>query len=96
MEHPFFVYDRGWCSFSPARTSQRYDLPCEQLNIGDRCVSLKQKVIERRLSETPSLFVATFTSSTSANSNSQIISQNGRPVGRLRMASDSVFQFHGK
>jgi hypothetical protein len=40
VEHPFFVYNRGWSSASPARTLARYGLNCRQLRVGDDCVSL--------------------------------------------------------
>ena len=43
MEHPFFVFDRGWSSCSPSKSDQRFGLPCHQLNRGDRCISLTQK-----------------------------------------------------
>jgi len=39
-EHPFFVYESGWSSPNPARTSLRYGLNCRQLVVGDECVSL--------------------------------------------------------
>jgi len=39
-EHPFFVCSKGWCSYSPRRTMDRYELPCKQLVIGDCCLAL--------------------------------------------------------
>lgn len=47
LEHPFFVFDRGWSSCSPAKTDQRFGLACHQLNVSDRCISLTQKRIEQ-------------------------------------------------
>ncbi|XP_037076521.1 ataxin-1-like, partial [Pollicipes pollicipes] len=38
LEHPFFVFHRGWSSCSPALTLQLYSLPCRQLEAGDACV----------------------------------------------------------
>ena len=43
VEHPFFVYNRGWSSCAPERTLQRYRLDCRQLLINDQCISLTQK-----------------------------------------------------
>ena len=42
MEHPFFVFGRGWSSCSPERTRQRYGLHCFKLVVGDICISLTQ------------------------------------------------------
>ncbi|XP_015912046.1 ataxin-1-like [Parasteatoda tepidariorum] len=43
LEHPFFVYKRGWSSCSPERSAQRYGLSCHKLKIGDTCISLTDK-----------------------------------------------------
>ncbi|ESN93449.1 hypothetical protein HELRODRAFT_144645, partial [Helobdella robusta] len=40
LEHPFFVFNRGWSSYNPTQTLIRYKLKCCQLNIGDLCISL--------------------------------------------------------
>lgn len=40
MEHPFFVYGRGWASCRPERTLARYGLRVQRLQVGDVCVSL--------------------------------------------------------
>ncbi|XP_013190771.2 ataxin-1 [Amyelois transitella] len=40
VEHPFFVYGRGWASGKPERTQARYGLQVERLQVGDVCVSL--------------------------------------------------------
>lgn len=44
LEHPFFVYSRGWASCSPQRTYEHYGLRCEQLAVGDVCVSLTNRL----------------------------------------------------
>jgi len=41
-EHPFFVYGRSWSSISPGASLTRYGLECQQLSIGDICISLTQ------------------------------------------------------
>ena len=41
-EHPFYVCGKGWCSCSPQRTMDRYELPCKQLVVGDCCLALSQ------------------------------------------------------
>ncbi|KAK2176034.1 hypothetical protein NP493_689g01009 [Ridgeia piscesae] len=43
LEHPFFVFGRGWSSCSPQRTMQYYSLQCHQLQVGDICISLTHK-----------------------------------------------------
>lgn len=41
-EHPFFVYNRSWSSVSPEASLARYGLVCDQLRVGDICISLTQ------------------------------------------------------
>lgn len=43
LEHPFFVYNQGWSSYSPERTRLRYGLTCHQLRVGNCCISLTQR-----------------------------------------------------
>ncbi|CAH1265447.1 HBP1 [Branchiostoma lanceolatum] len=38
LDHPFFVRDKGWCSFHPGLTYTRYGLPCQEIEYGDVCV----------------------------------------------------------
>lgn len=40
VDHPFFVYGRGWASCKPERTLVRYGLRVQRLQVGDLCVSL--------------------------------------------------------
>lgn len=40
VEHPFFVYGRGWASCKPERTLAQYGLRVQRLQVGDVCVSL--------------------------------------------------------
>lgn len=40
VEHPFFVYGRGWASYKPERTLAQYGLRVHRLQIGDVFVSL--------------------------------------------------------
>ncbi|XP_050730761.1 proline-rich protein 36-like [Eriocheir sinensis] len=44
LEHPFFVFHRGWSSVSPERTLLKYELKVRLLQVGDVCVSLTKKV----------------------------------------------------
>lgn len=43
LEHPFFVYNQGWSSYSPELTRRRFGLSCHQLNVGNCCISLTQR-----------------------------------------------------
>jgi hypothetical protein len=40
IEHPFFVFHRGWSSWNPQRTYDKFGLKCRKLKIGDTCISL--------------------------------------------------------
>lgn len=40
IEHPFFVFHRGWSSWNPQRTFDKFGLKCRKLKIGDTCISL--------------------------------------------------------
>lgn len=46
--HPFFVYGKGWSSFSPDETLHDYGLKCHSLEIGDVCISLKPREQHQR------------------------------------------------
>ena len=46
LEHPFFVFGSGWSSASPNRTSARYNLQCNELKVGDVCISLTHRRVE--------------------------------------------------
>ena len=35
--HPYYVKDKGWCSYSPTLTKERYDIDSELLEVGDIC-----------------------------------------------------------
>uniref|UniRef100_H2YRU7 AXH domain-containing protein n=1 Tax=Ciona savignyi TaxID=51511 RepID=H2YRU7_CIOSA len=61
VEHPFFVYGKGWCSVSPDRSMARYALVCQHLSVGNKCASLTLKPPpENQLSSTvvPSRIIA--------------------------------------
>ena len=57
LEHPFYVFDRGWASCAPALTLTRYQLTCQPLNIGDVCISLTHKVAPTAAAPPPSLLM---------------------------------------
>lgn len=40
IERPFFVYHRGWSSWNPQKTYDKFGLKCRKLKIGDTCISL--------------------------------------------------------
>jgi hypothetical protein len=37
FDHPYYVKDKGWCSYSPTLTKERYDINSELLEVGDIC-----------------------------------------------------------
>ena len=36
-DHPYYVKNKGWCSYKPSLTLQKYNLQTKQLLIGDTC-----------------------------------------------------------
>lgn len=42
VDHPFFVYYKGWSSCSPDRSRLKYGLDCRRLQEGDNCISLSR------------------------------------------------------
>lgn len=44
VEHPFFVVDQGWSSTVPRLSLSRYQLNCQQLKLGDVCISITNRV----------------------------------------------------
>jgi hypothetical protein len=47
FDHPYYVKDKGWCSYKPSETLQKYNLKTKQLQIGDTCFKYKNnKLIE--------------------------------------------------
>jgi RHS repeat-associated protein len=46
-DHPYFVKNKGWCSYNPEKTMQNYALETLQLETGDVCYHLHQsKLVE--------------------------------------------------
>jgi len=45
-DHPFFVTGQGWSSYSPTLTMASFSLNCNQLALGDVCISLRPVVGE--------------------------------------------------
>lgn len=43
IEQPYYVINKGWCSFNPSRTHAKYGLVCQQLLVGDTCISLSKR-----------------------------------------------------
>jgi hypothetical protein len=37
FDHPYYVKNKGWCSYKPSLTLQKYNLQTKQLLIGDTC-----------------------------------------------------------
>ncbi|GAB6021276.1 hypothetical protein CHUAL_003895 [Chamberlinius hualienensis] len=48
VEHPFFVYGKGWSSCCPKMSLHRYALECHQLTVGDVCISLTHRKSHQR------------------------------------------------
>jgi hypothetical protein len=57
FDHPYYVKNKGWCSYKPSLTFQKYNLQTKQLLIGDTCLKYKDnRLIEvqiNKITETP-------------------------------------------
>lgn len=47
FDHPYWVKNKGWCSYNPSQTFQKYNLKTKQLLVGDTCLKIK----DNKLSE---------------------------------------------
>jgi len=56
-DHPYYVKNKGWCSYKPSVTFEKYNLTTKQLQVGDTCLKFKNnKLIEiqvNKIIETP-------------------------------------------
>jgi hypothetical protein len=56
-DHPYFVKDKGWCSYKPVETFTKYNINAKQLQVGDICLKeVENKLIEVKIKaiiETP-------------------------------------------
>jgi hypothetical protein len=51
-DHPYYVKNKGWCSYKPVLTFQKYNLETKQLLIGDTCLKYKDnRLIEVRINK---------------------------------------------
>jgi hypothetical protein len=41
-DHPYYVKNKGWCSFNPLQTEQKYNIKTHQLLVGDTCFKYKE------------------------------------------------------
>lgn len=46
-DHPYFVNEKGWCSFSPEQTLKNYGIETGQLVISDNCLSVKNNKVKK-------------------------------------------------
>lgn len=50
FDHPYYVKSKGWCSYKPSLTLQKYNIQTKQLLIGDTCFKYKDRqLIEVRI-----------------------------------------------
>lgn len=42
-DHPYYVKNKGWCSFNPIQTEQKYNIKAQRLQIGDTCYKCKNR-----------------------------------------------------
>jgi hypothetical protein len=40
-DHPYYVKNKGWCSFRPSQTFQKYNLKTKLLLVGDTCLKIR-------------------------------------------------------
>jgi intein/homing endonuclease len=49
FDHPYWVKDKGWCSYKPYLTNERYDIDANQLEVGDICYLVEDKLQEIKI-----------------------------------------------
>ena len=50
FDHPYWVVGKGWSSYKPEWTKKRYDIESNQLEVGDKCLELRDgKLVEREI-----------------------------------------------
>jgi hypothetical protein len=50
FDHPYYVKNKGWCSYRPLETLQKYNLKTKHLLIGDTCLKYKDnKLVEVKI-----------------------------------------------
>jgi hypothetical protein len=50
FDHPYYVKNKGWCSYKPALTLQKYNIRSKQLQIGDTSYKYKDRqLVEVRI-----------------------------------------------
>lgn len=45
-DHPYYVVDKGWCSFNPKLTKDNYNLEVFQMEVGDYVLSIANKSLQ--------------------------------------------------
>ncbi len=43
QDHPYFVVGKGWCSYDPSATKDKYNMNVERLSVGDICLFINEK-----------------------------------------------------
>jgi len=46
-DHPYYVKDKGWCSFNPLQTQKNYNIQAEQLEASDYCLTIKKNKLRK-------------------------------------------------
>lgn len=44
-DHPYYVKNKGWCSYKPLQTIQKYNIKAKQLLSGDTCFKYQDKIL---------------------------------------------------
>jgi hypothetical protein len=51
-DHPYYVKDKGWCSFKPSEAFKKYKIQTKQLQPGDVCFKiLNNKLVEAKIKD---------------------------------------------
>lgn len=46
FDHPYLIEGKGWCSYDPAETHQKYKIEAKQIQIGDNCFKYMNNRLE--------------------------------------------------
>ena len=49
FDHPYWVKDKGWCSYKPEETKLKYNIDANQLEVGDICYLVEDKLQEIKI-----------------------------------------------
>ncbi|XP_022917497.1 uncharacterized protein [Onthophagus taurus] len=84
LEHPFFVYGKGWASCNPDRTLKTYNLKVHRLQVGDVIISLTPRTSTSTMVPQSTTCAATYTTTATTTAMTVRQVQTGGNVHHLQ------------